>query len=221
MPGTCAGSDRRRQQRRKQRRQPIPPPERRRSPPDMSIEHLTLKDRRAWRRWLREHHDSSPGVWLVFRKQAAGGGPFSHEAAVEEALCYGWIDSLVRSLDADRFARKITPRRPDSKWSTINRRRYARLAARGLLAAPGRARSPTKRSGDAPRPSVSPSRLPADVAAALRASPRAARCFEALVPSHRRLYIAWIEEARREATRKRRLREAIGRLARGEKPGLK
>ena len=80
----------------------------------------------------------------------------SPDLAVEEAICFGWIDSIVKRLDDDRYARKFTPRRADSKWSTINRRRYRSLKARGLLAEPGKQRRPTGRSGDAPRVSALP-----------------------------------------------------------------
>src|SRR6476469_7956384 len=114
---------------------------------------LEIRCRDDWRNWLREHHDSTAEIWLVFHKGLAPEPRMGYEDAGEEALCFGWIDSLVKRLDGDRYARKFTPRKPDSKWSTINRRRYAGLQARGLLAPPGVERAPTARSGDAPRPS--------------------------------------------------------------------
>ena len=97
------------------------------------IETLEVKDRQDWRMWLKEHHDSNSDIWLVFYKQHTGATSISYDAAVEEALCFGWIDSLVRRLDDDRYARKFTPRKAGSKWSTANRRRYADLeGARGV-----------------------------------------------------------------------------------------
>src|SRR5438477_10432846 len=116
---------------------------------------LDVRSRAQWRAWLEKHHDSESEVWLVFYKLHTGRKSPPYDDAVEEALCFGWIDSLVRRLDDDRYARKFTPRKPDSRWSTINRRRYADLRERGLLAAPGLERPPTGPSGDAPRPSVS------------------------------------------------------------------
>src|SRR5213075_2717902 len=95
---------------------------------------LDVHSRAQWRAWLEKHHDSESEVWLVFYKLHTGRKSPPYEDAVEEALCFGWVDSLVRRLDDDRFARKFTPRKPDSKWSSINRRRYADLQARGLLA---------------------------------------------------------------------------------------
>ncbi len=184
-----------------------------------AIKTLDVRSRREWRTWLRGHYDSDTEIWLIFHKCHTCVKSLTYDDAVEEALCYGWIDSILRRLDDDRYARKFTPRKADSKWSTANRRRYADLEGRGLLAAPGRRRPPTGRSGDAPRPSVS--RLPSYIEQALRASPPAWKCFEQLAPSHRRAYIAWIDSAKREETRARRLREALSLLAAGKRLGLK
>jgi len=175
--------------------------------------------REEWRNWLREHHDSESGIWLVFHKSHTSERCVSYDGAVEEALCFGWIDSLVKRLDDDRYARKFTPRKPDSKWSTINRRRYADLQARGLLAAPGLERPPTERSGDAPRPALSA--IPAYIEQGLRANPLAWRHFEQSAPSCRRAYIGWIDSAKRVETKEKRLREAIRLLSAGQKLGLK
>jgi uncharacterized protein YdeI (YjbR/CyaY-like superfamily) len=126
---------------------------------------------------------------------------------------------LVKRLDDDRYARKFTPRKPDSRWSTANRKRYAQLAATSRLSPAGLKRAPTDRSGDAPKPS--PSRVPQYVQQALRTRPEAWNYFESLAPSCRRLYIAWIDSAKRQETKARRLQEAIGLLAAGKKLGLK
>ena len=134
-------------------------------------------------------------------------------------MCFGWIDSIVKRLDDDRYARKFTPRKPDSKWSTINRLRYADLKVRGLLAAPGLERAPTSRSGDAPRPSVS--EIPPYIEKQLKADARVWNYFGQLAPSCRRAYIGWIDSAKREYTKEKRLREAISLLAAGKELGLK
>jgi len=183
------------------------------------IKTLDVRTRRQWRKWLGTHHASASAIWLVFHKGHAGVKGLSYTDAVEEALCFGWIDSVIRRLDDDRYVRKFTPRKADSAWSTLNRGRYADLAERGLLAAPGLNRAPTDKSGDAPRPSVSA--LPAYIEAALKNSPAASRTFEKLAPSHRRAYIGWIESAKREETRQRRLDEALRLMAAGGKLGLK
>ncbi len=187
--------------------------------PAKNLKTLDVRSRQQWRSWLEAHHDSEPEIWLVFYKRHTAEESLSYDDAVEEALCFGWVDSIVRHLDADRFLRKFTPRKADSRWSTINRRRYARLKARGLLAAPGLERPPTDRSGDAPRPSVSV--LPPYFEKELKRNARAWRFFEKLAPSYRRAYIGWVDSAKREETKAKRLREAVGLLAAGKKLGLK
>ena len=114
---------------------------------------LDVRTRADWRRWLAEHHASSPGIWLLRHKQHTGAESMSYEDLVCEALCHGWIDSLVKRVDDNRYAIKVTPRKPTSKWSEINRKRWQRLAAAGLLAAPGLAACPTEKSY-APRPQI-------------------------------------------------------------------
>jgi uncharacterized protein YdeI (YjbR/CyaY-like superfamily) len=179
----------------------------------------TLAD---WRKWLARHHASEPEVWLIFHKQHTGLTSIAYSDALDEALCFGWVDSLVKRLDEKRYARKFTPRRPDSRWSEVNRKRYGQLKAQGRLKPAGIARPPTRR-GSAPRPQrlELPAKLPAYMAAALRKHARARRYFENLPPEQRRRYFAWIESAKRQETKLKRLKEAIGLLADGKVLGLK
>jgi uncharacterized protein YdeI (YjbR/CyaY-like superfamily) len=137
---------------------------------------------------------------------------------VREALCFGWIDSLIKRLDDDRYAIKVTPRKPTSKWSDINRKRWAELEAAGLLTPAGRAVAPTNNSY-APRP-VIPA-LPAYIAKALKANAKAWEFFRMLAPTERRNFVVWIHVAKRPETRARRIRESIALLAAGKKLGLK
>ena len=183
------------------------------------LETLDVRDRHAWRKWLEEHCAVKSEIWLVFHKRHTGMTSIPYDDAVEEALCFGWIDSLVRHLDDARYARKFTPRKANSRWSTRNRRRYADLAERRMLAAQGLARTPTSRSSDAPSPSVST--LPSYIEERLRTDPLAWQFFDGLAPSYRRAYVGWIESAKRQATREKRLREALGLLAAGKKLGMK
>ena len=175
-----------------------------------------------WRDWLDEHHASESEVWLVFYKQQTGVASIDYEDALDEALCFGWVDSLVKRLDDRRYARKFTPRRPDSRWSAKNRQRYEALKAIGRLKPAGIKRGPTDR-GYGPRPKrlPMPSKLPGYIQAALSKHPAALRHFEALPPSQRRRYFAWIESAKREETKLRRLKEAIRLLIGGKVLGLK
>jgi uncharacterized protein YdeI (YjbR/CyaY-like superfamily) len=183
---------------------------------------LDVRTRAQWHAWLEKHHESATEIWLVFHKQHTRRASIAYEAAVEEALCFGWIDSLVRRLDAERYARKFTPRKSDSRWSDLNRRRYASLDKRGLLTDAGRANSPAGKRAYTlrqRRPTDAP--LPAYVERALKTEPAAWKFFQTLAPSYRRAYVGWIDAAKREETRERRLQEAVARLARGEKLGLK
>ena len=187
-------------------------------PPD-TLDTLDVRNRRDFRKWLKKHHDSCSEIWLVFHKRHTGVTSIKYDDAVEEALCFGWIDSIIKRLDDARYARKFTPRKADSKWSTVNRRRYRSLESRGLLAPPGLKRPPTNRSGDAPKLSVST--IPSYITKTLEANPRAWQFFEQLAPSYRRAYVGWIHSAKRVETREKRLRKAVSLLAAGEKLGLK
>jgi uncharacterized protein YdeI (YjbR/CyaY-like superfamily) len=180
---------------------------------------LDVRTRGRWRAWLAKHHDSVSEVWLVFHKQHTGRACLSYDDAVEEALCFGWVDSLIKRLDDERFARKFTPRKADSRWSTANRRRYAKLKAAGLMTAVGLKRPPTSRSGDAPQ--LPDGKVPAYIERELRASPAAWRFFEQLAPSYRRLYCTYIDSAKREETKRKRLQAVISELSAGRKPGMK
>jgi uncharacterized protein YdeI (YjbR/CyaY-like superfamily) len=179
---------------------------------------LDVRTRERWRKWLAKHHASSPGVWLVRHKQHAGVPSMTYEDLVREALCFGWVDSLVRRLDDDRYAIKVTPRKPTSKWSDINRKRWSDLQTAGLLEAPGLAAAPTAKRY-APRPPIP--KLPAYVARAFKTNPRAWRHFQALAPTYRRHFVVWIHTAKRLETRDRRIRESIELLSAGKKLGLK
>ena len=174
-----------------------------------------------WRKWLDEHQAESE-VWLVFYKRHTGVASIDYEDALDEALCFGWVDSLVKRLDDRRYAIKFTPRRADSRWSDANRKRYAELKAAGRLKPAGIKRPPTDRGyGPRPRRLPMPSKLPPYILTALRNHPTAQRHFEALPPSERRRYFAWIESAKREDTKLRRLKEAIRLLTAGKVLGLK
>jgi uncharacterized protein YdeI (YjbR/CyaY-like superfamily) len=179
---------------------------------------LQVTNRREWRAWLTKHHTSSPGVWLVFHKAHTGVKAIPYEDMIREALCFGWVDSLVRRLDDDRYALKVTPRKPTSKWSDSNRKRWRELKADGLLAPAGVAAAPTN-NNYGPRPVIP--ELPAYIAKALKANSGAWQFFRELAPTYRRDFVVWIHMAKRPETRARRIRESISLLAAGKKLGLK
>jgi uncharacterized protein YdeI (YjbR/CyaY-like superfamily) len=179
---------------------------------------LDVGDRRQWRRWLEECHATSPGVWLVFHKAHTGVKSILHQDALREALCFGWIDSLIKRLDDDRYAIKFTPRKPTSKWSDVNRRYWAELKQAGQLAAAGLAAAPTD-NAYAPRPKIP--ELPPYIAKAFKANAKAWTFFQSLAPTYRRHFVVWIHIAKRPETRDKRIRESVALLAAGRKLGLK
>jgi uncharacterized protein YdeI (YjbR/CyaY-like superfamily) len=179
---------------------------------------LDVRNRRQWRAWLATHHGSSPGIWLVFYKHHTGLESMSQEDALREALCFGWITSLIKRLDDERYAVKVTPRKPTSKWSDVNRRLWSELKAGGLLAPAGLAAAPTENTY-APRPVVPV--LPTYIAKVIRANAKAWTFFRGLPPTERRNFVVWIHTAKRADTRERRIRESLALLAAGKKLGLK
>lgn len=179
---------------------------------------LDVRIRTQWRHWLARHHASSPGVWLVRYKRHAAVKTMAYEDVVSEALCFGWVDSLIKRLDDDRYAIKVTPRKPTSKWSDINRKRWRELKSSGRLRPPGLAAAPTA-STYAPRPRIP--ELPGYIARAFRTNPAAWENFKALARTYRRDFVVWIHIAKRPETRERRIRESITRLAANKKLGLK
>ncbi len=177
-------------------------------------------DRAEWRAWLAAHHATATEVWLVSWKTATGRPRLSYDAAVEEALCFGWIDSVARSLDGERSAQRYSPRKDPRKWSGPNLERMARLIADGRMTPAGLAVFTPDSEPAAPRYQAGEP-LPPWLEEGLRADEAAHRHFLAFTPVQRRDYVRWIVEAKKEETRRRRLAEAVERLARGEKIGLK
>lgn len=194
-------------------------------PSPLELSTVYVPDRARWRAWLEAHHDTEPnGIWLVYYKQHSDKPSLEYNESVEEALCFGWVDSLIRRLDEDRYVRKFTPRKPDSQWAESNRRRVDKLIGQGLMAEPGLALVEyAKANGlweDAPIPEISETVSPA-FRRALDANHAARVFFEKLTDAQRRQYVLWINQAKREATTRKRVAEAISLLEQGRKLGMK
>lgn len=174
---------------------------------------------KAWRQWLAKHHASEREIWLVFYKKHTGRPSIDYKEALDEALCFGWIDSLGKRLDDERYLRKFTPRREDSSWTRVNMKRYAELEAAGRLMPAGLSRRPTGRLSIPPAKRAWP--LPQYMEKALKSTPPAWQNFQLLAPSYRRNYIGWVDSAKLQETKQRRLAEAVRLLAQGRKLGLK
>ena len=172
-----------------------------------SLEQVYVPDRAAWRRWLAKQHGRSPGIWLVFDKKSSRPDRLAYVDAVEEALCYGWIDSTVRTLDDARYVQLMAPRKPKSTWAATNKARVERLIAQGLMAEPGLASIERAKANGSwtSLDAVEAMVVPADLTKALRALPGAAKNFAAFSPSARKAYLHWISQAVRAETRAHRV----------------
>jgi uncharacterized protein YdeI (YjbR/CyaY-like superfamily) len=181
---------------------------------------LYFTGREAWRSWLADHHQTEREVWLIFYKAHAGKLSISYEAAVEEALCFGWIDSIIKKLDGRRYMRKFTPRTNTRKWSASNLARVKRLVNAGLMTDVGLAKLDPGVEPQAP-PATKDWPMPRFFSRALANNRTARENFDRLAPSHKRSYIIWLTTAKRPETRARRVVEAISSLRRNRKLGLK
>jgi len=184
---------------------------------------MYVTSRDEWRAWLKNHHASETEIWLIYHKKNSGQPRIPYEHAVEEALCFGWIDSLVKRIDDEKFAQKFTPRRDCTRWSALNKRRVRRLIKEGRMTEVGLAKIDLALLDEEP-PATSKKGdrgLPRFVKQALIANPKAWKHFQDLAPSCRRNCIAWIMDAKKIETRQRRLREVISLLEQNKKLGLK
>jgi len=189
------------------------------------VKSLYFKTSPEWRTWLQSNHDKETEVWLIFFKKNPRPS-LDYESAVEEALCFGWIDSIIKKIDESKFARKFTPRRDSSKWSAINKKRVARLMKSGRMTHVGLSKiKAAQQSGqwnepDRPRPTISFD-PPGDFIKALNQNRKAKEFFEQLAPTYQKQFIGWIIIAKRQETKEKRIRESIQLLEKGEKRGLK
>jgi uncharacterized protein YdeI (YjbR/CyaY-like superfamily) len=189
----------------------------------MKITHsFTAPDRVTWRDWLAQHGTIETEVWLVYFKAGTGKPTISYEDSLEEALCFGWVDSLIQKIDEEKYARKFTPRKLGSKWSELNKHLVAKLIKDGRMTEAGLAKVEFSiEEAPADRPKRAPLLLPDWLKAGLMTSPKAWENFSKLPASHQRNYSLWISDAKREETRQKRIQEAIGRLEKNERLGLK
>jgi len=179
-----------------------------------------VSDRATWRAWLETHHPRPEGVWLVSFKKATGRPRVEYDAAVEEALCFGWIDSVERTIDAERGMQLFTPRKPRSSWSQSNKIRVEKLIASGLMRPAGLEKiEQARRDGSWDAYAVAESlHEPADLQAAFAAArPVAKANWDAFSPSSRRAILWWVHTAKRPETRARRIASVVSEAARNRR----
>ena len=188
------------------------------------MKQLYVTNRNKWRQWLSKNHATETGIWLVFYKKETSKPTIAYEAAVEEALCFGWIDSIIKKIDAEKYARKFTQRSDKSRWSQLNKKRADKMIKQGRMTKVGLAKiKAAKKTGlwnKNGRPQMSLD-IPPEFAKALARNKKAKECFEKLAPSYRKFYIGWVSVAKRPETKKRRIEESIALLEKGRKLGLK
>ena len=197
-------------------------------PPSASVHPDTWKfdfpiyhppDRAAWRTWLTEYHATARGVWVVSWRRGSGREPIPYEQLVEEALCFGWIDSTVNLLDDERGMQLMTPRKAKSTWTRLNRRRIADLEAQGLLTDAGRRAVEVAQANgwwtifDAVEDLVEPD----DLAAALDAAPAARTAWDGFPPSSRKQMLWWVVSAGKPETRATRIARVVAEAEEGRR----
>lgn len=164
-----------------------------------------------WREWLAANHDSSTGVWLVTYKKDSGRPVLSYAVSVEEALCFGWVDSVKYTLDEQRAMQMFTPRKRGSQWSGLNKRRVEQLIADGRMTDAG-LRKIQEAQADGSwtlYDDIEAILIPGDLDGALRADPAADAHFRAFSDSSRKTILWWIKSARTDATRQKRIAETV------------
>ena len=182
-----------------------------------------MKNREQWRAWLEANHATVAELWLVFHKKHTGRGGLVYDEAVEEALCFGWIDGILKRIDDERHMIRFCPRRKNSIWSERNKERVGRMIKQGLMTEVGLAKvREAKENGQwdkaAERENVSV--LPAELTEALAEDERARLNFEKLAPSYRRQFIYWVSTAKREETRRKRVTEAVRMIRENKRLGM-
>jgi uncharacterized protein YdeI (YjbR/CyaY-like superfamily) len=173
----------------------------------------------GFRTWLGKHHARAPELWVGFYNKASGKRAMTYSEAVDEALCWGWIDGVKKKVDAERYTNRFTPRKAVSKWSDVNVRRYAELEAAGRVAPPGKAAfarfDPSKHRAYSFE--ARPDAFPRELEREFRRHRDAWTFFTAQPPGYRRIAIHWVSSAKREETRMRRLAQLVEGSAAGER----
>jgi len=180
------------------------------------------KTRQQWRQWLKKNHAKSPGIWLIYYKKSTGKAKLVYNDAVEEALCFGWIDSTLRPQDDECFMQRFTPRKPKSGWSGLNKKRIEKMTAEGLMTKAGLAKiEAAKKDGSwKSLDHIDVIQLPEDFEKALSKNKKARINFENFPPYTKKQFLYHINLAKTEATRKERIILCVNMSAANKKPSI-
>ena len=190
--------------------------------PSGQSEPLDFKSAAEWRKWLVKNHARSQGEWVHMYKKAAKAG-LRYQEALDEALCFGWIDGQIHAVDEQKFRQRWTPRRPGSVWSQANKNRVKRLTAEGSMAPAGLAAVKEARETGRWQAAYTNRRedsVPAELLAALRADPQAWGNFRGFARTYRNMYAGWVAQAKQASTRQRRIEAVVRRARENRKPGI-
>ncbi len=189
----------------------------------MDVESFYFKNRQEWRNWLEKNHDKEQRVWLVHFKKNSGKASITLNDAVEEALCFGWIDSKLKTINEEQFILKYTPRKIKSVWSKINKERAEKLIESGRMTEAGLIKIEGARKHglwNTAYTSKKKDRIPSDLKEALLIDKKAWNNFQKFANSYRNMYIGWIIGARTGETRRKRITQVVKRSALNKKPGV-
>lgn len=183
---------------------------------------LSFKDRKSWRSWLSKNHTRQRELWLVFYKKHTGKPTVSYEDAVQEALCFGWIDSTVRKIDEEKYMQLFTPRKTGSNWSGLNKRRVKKLIEQGLMTEAGLWKiEEAKKDGSwSNLDAVERLKVPADLFKALSANSAAKKNYAALSRSRKKAFLYWVGSAKTEITRTKRIAETVRHIVKNKILGV-
>jgi uncharacterized protein YdeI (YjbR/CyaY-like superfamily) len=185
---------------------------------------INASSRGEWRTWLKENHAREKEVWLAYYKKHTGKPSVTYMESVKEALCFGWIDGLKKSIDAERYMHRFTPRRAGSKWSALNVKLAGELIDAGKMTKTGLEAFNNRVDYDEKfikAKTIKDSPLEPETEKSLKANQKAWDNFEKLAPGYRKQYIGWLQSAKKPETRERRLKELIKVLEKNEKLGMK
>jgi len=176
-----------------------------------NLKELIFKNRKDLRRWLQKNHTQSESVWLIIHKKNSPGKSITVPEAVEEGLCFGWIDSKANKIDNEKYKLLFAPRKPKSVWSKVNKARIERLITEGLMASPGLAKiEAAKKSGNwSSIDAIEEYEMPAVLKLALAKNKTAHKHFDAFPPSAKKAIYQWIIAAKREETLQKRVLETV------------
>ncbi|AKG23482.1 YdeI/OmpD-associated family protein [Calothrix sp. 336/3] len=175
------------------------------------LETIYASDRQTWRQWLQENHQRLPGVWLIYYKVKSGKPSVKYSEAVQEALCFGWIDSKVQSLDSERYQQIFTPRKPKSVWSKLNKQYVAELIEQGLMTQAGMTKILNAQSDGSwiTLDDIEALKIPEDLQSALAVNAEARENFQKFSNSSKKNILFWIDSAKRIDTRLKRIEQTV------------